>query len=137
MQLQKLKEGPTIAQTTSSEMLRKALSEKQIKRNGKGYSRKKYLGGGGKNGRRYIFLWVVDAESFQFIWVIGVRPNLITWMVGVSLCGRGRKSNICQKRDKFLSNLAIKRVEHSKLQRKRSFLFMPNRQNSNVTVEYW
>ena len=35
MQLQKLKEGPTIAQTTSSEMLRKALSEKQIKRNGK------------------------------------------------------------------------------------------------------
>ena len=35
MQLQKLKEGPTIAQTTSSEMLRKALSEKQIKRNGR------------------------------------------------------------------------------------------------------
>lgn len=33
MQLQKLKEGPVIAQTTSSEMLRKALSEKQIKRN--------------------------------------------------------------------------------------------------------
>ena len=35
MQLQKLKEGPVIAQTTSSEMLRKALSEKQVKRNGK------------------------------------------------------------------------------------------------------
>ena len=35
MQLQKLKEGPVLAQTTSSEMLRKALSEKQVKRNGK------------------------------------------------------------------------------------------------------
>ena len=42
----------------------------------KGYSRKKYLGG--EDGRRYIFLWVVGAESFQIIWVIGVRPNLIT-----------------------------------------------------------
>ena len=48
--------------------------------------------------RRYIFLWVVAAESFQIIWVIGVRPNLITWVVGVSLCGRGRKNIICQKK---------------------------------------
>ena len=31
--------------------------------NHKGYSRKKYLGG--EDGRRYIFLWVVGAESFQ------------------------------------------------------------------------
>ena len=54
----------------------------------KGYSRKKYLGW--EDGRRYIFLWVVGAESFQIIWVIGVRPNLITWVVGVSLRGRGR-----------------------------------------------
>ena len=30
-----------------------------------GYSRKKYLGG--EDGRRYIFLWVVGAESFQII----------------------------------------------------------------------
>ena len=53
-----------------------------------GYSRKKYLGG--EDGRQYIFLWVVGAESFQIvwvvgaesfqiIWVVGVRPNLITW----------------------------------------------------------
>ena len=49
---------------------------------GQGYSRKKYVGG--EDGRRYIFLWVVGAESFQIIWVIGVRPNLITWVVGVS-----------------------------------------------------
>ena len=89
--------------------------------------------GGGKDGRRYIFLWVVGAESFQIIWVIGVRPNLITWVVGVSLCGRGRK----KKREEFLSNLAKKRVEHSKPQRKWPFLFMPNRQNSDVSVEYW
>ena len=47
-------------------------------------------GGVGEDGRRYIFLWVVGAESFQIIWVIGVRPNLITWVVGVSLRGRGR-----------------------------------------------
>ena len=47
-----------------------------------GYSRKKYLGG--EDGRQYIFLWVVGAESFQIIWVIGVRQNLITWVVGVS-----------------------------------------------------
>ena len=47
-----------------------------------GYSRKKYLGG--EDGRRYIFLWVVGAESFQIIWVIGFRPNLITWVVGFS-----------------------------------------------------
>ena len=33
-----------------------------------GYSRKKYLGG--EDGRQYIFLWVVGAESFQIIWVI-------------------------------------------------------------------
>ena len=57
----------------------------------KGYSRKKYLGG--EDGRQYIFLWVVGAESFQIIWVvvgaesfqiiwvIGVRPNLITWQI--------------------------------------------------------
>ena len=44
--------------------------------------KKKYLGG--EDGRRYIFLWVVGAESFQIIWVVGVRPNLITWVVGVS-----------------------------------------------------
>ena len=39
----------------------------------KGYSRKKYLGEGRErgDGRRYIFLWVVGAESFQSIWVIG------------------------------------------------------------------
>ena len=57
-------------------------------RNTEGYSRKKYLGG--EDGRQYIFLWVVGAESFQIIWVVGaesfqiiwvvgVRPNLITW----------------------------------------------------------
>ena len=46
----------------------------------KGCSRKKYLGG--EDSRRYIFLWVVGAESFQIIWVVGVRPNLITF------CGR-------------------------------------------------
>ena len=50
--------------------------------NSEGYSRKKYLGG--EDGRRYIFLWVVGAESFQIIWVIGFRQNLITWVVGVS-----------------------------------------------------
>ena len=55
-------------------------------------------GGGGGDGRRYIFLWVVGAESFHIIWVIGVRPNLITWVVGVSLRGRGRKNIICQKK---------------------------------------
>ena len=44
----------------------------------KGYSRKKYLGGGGggggvgKEGKQYIFLWVVGADIFQIIWVIGV-----------------------------------------------------------------
>ena len=68
---------------------------------------------------------MVGAESFQTIWVIGVRLNLITWVVGVLLRGRGRKNIICQKREKFLSNLAKKRVEHSKPQRKRLFLFRP------------
>ena len=43
----------------------------------KDYSRKKYLGGGvggggGKEGKRYIFLWVVGADIFQIKWVIGV-----------------------------------------------------------------
>ena len=52
----------------------------------------------GEDGRQYIFLWVVGAESFQIIWVIGVQPNLITRVVGVSLCGRGRKNIICQKK---------------------------------------
>ena len=30
---------------------------------------------GGEDGRRYIFLWVVGAESFQNIWVIGVHVS--------------------------------------------------------------
>ena len=47
----------------------------------KGYSRKKYLGG--EDGRRYIFLWVVGAESFQIIWVVGVESFQIIWVVGV------------------------------------------------------
>ena len=75
--------------------------------------------------------------KFSKLRVIGVRPNLITWVVGVSLRGRGRKNIICQKREKFLSNLAKKRVKHYKPQWKRPFLFMPNRQNSDVSVEYW
>ena len=80
---------------------------------------------------------MVGAESFQIIWVIGVRPNLITWVVGVSLHGRGRKNIICQKKREVLSNLTKKREEHSNQQRKRPFLFMPNRQNSDVSVDYW
>ena len=64
---------------------------------GKGYSRKKDLGG--EDGRGYIFLWVVGVESFQIIWVIGVRPNLITWVVGI-LLRRGRKNIICPKKER-------------------------------------
>ena len=60
-------------------------------------------GGGGEDGRRFIFLWVVGAEIFQIIWVVGVRPNLITWVVGISLHGRGRKNVICQKKREVLS----------------------------------
>ena len=57
-------------------------------------------------GRRYIFLWVVGAESFQIIWLIGVQPKLITWVIGISLRGRGRKNIICQIKREVLSNLA-------------------------------
>ena len=42
-----------------------------------------------------------------------------------------------KKKREVLSNLARKRVEHSKPQQKQPFLFMPNRQNSGVSVEYW
>ena len=38
-----------------------------------GLFQKKYLGG--EDGRQYIFLWVVGAESFLIIWVIGVLQN--------------------------------------------------------------
>ena len=56
----------------------------------------------------------------------------------VSRCVVGEERILsAKKREKFLSNLAKKRIEHSKLQRKRPFLFMPNRQNSDVSVEYW
>ena len=41
------------------------------------------------------------------------------------------------KKRKVLSNLAKKCVEHSKLLRKWPFLFMPNRLNLDVSVEYW
>ena len=92
--------------------------------------------GGGKGGRRYIFLWVVRAERFQIIWVIGVRPNQITWVVGISLRGRGKKNIICQKREKFYHISPKESVELSK-PRKRPFLFTCNRQNSDVSVEYW
>ena len=61
----------------------------------KGYSRKKYLGG--EDGRRYIFLWVVVAESFQIIWVVGVRPNLITFcgFPWVETSTAGRVYDLC------------------------------------------
>ena len=29
-------------------------------------------GGGGKESKQYIFLWVAGADIFQIIWVIGV-----------------------------------------------------------------
>ena len=29
-------------------------------------------GEGGEEGKRYIFLWVVDVDIFKIIWVIGV-----------------------------------------------------------------
>ena len=74
----------------------------------KGYSRKKDLGG--EDGRRYIFLWVVVAESFQIIWTIGVRPNLISWVVGISLCGRGRKNIICQKKERIFIKSSQKKA---------------------------
>ena len=48
-----------------------------------------------------------------------------------------RKEYYLPKKREVLSNLAKKRVEHSKPQRKRPFLFMPNGQNSDVSVEYW
>ena len=32
----------------------------------------KKIPGGGEDGRRYIFLWVVGAHIFQIIWVLGV-----------------------------------------------------------------
>ena len=56
---------------------------KQMDKNVKCYSRKKYLEG--EEGKPYIFLWVVGANIFQIIWVVGVRKNLITWVVGFYL----------------------------------------------------
>ena len=60
---------------------------------------KKYLEG--EDGRLYIFLWVVGAESFQIIWVIGVRPNLITWVVGVRCVEGEERILFAKKREKF------------------------------------
>ena len=73
------------------------------------FQKKKDLGG---DGRQYIFLWVVGAESFQIIWVIGVRPNLITWVgglrpnlitwvVGVSAAWKGKEQYYLPKKEKF------------------------------------
>ena len=80
---------------------------------------------------------MVGAETFQIIWVIGVQPNLITWVVGISLRGRGRKEYYLLKKREVLSNLAKRSLELSKPQRKWPFLFIRNRQNSDVSVEYW
>ena len=77
------------------------IEEMPIK-SGKGYSRKNTWGGGGggrrgEDGRRYIFLWVVGAESFQIIWVIGVRLNQLVFR-----CVEGEKRILsAKKRKKF------------------------------------
>ena len=48
-----------------------------------GYSRKEIPEGGSgvEDGRRYIFLWVVGAESFQIIWVISTLGNVYVDLV--------------------------------------------------------
>ena len=52
-----------------------------------GYSRKKYLGG--EDGRQYIFLWVVGAESFQIIWV-KKKKNFCGFSMGSNQYWAGR-----------------------------------------------
>ena len=92
-----------------------------------------------RRGRRQAiyFLWVVGGESFQIIWVIGVRPNLITWVVGISLHGRGRKNIICPKKGEVITNLAKRKRRALQTAAEQPFLFIHNRQNSDVSVEYW
>ena len=49
----------------------------------------------------------------------------------------GEERILSAKKREVLSNLTKKRIEHSKPQRKQPFLFIPNRQKSDVSVEYW
>ena len=52
---------------------------------------------------------------------------------------KGKKEYYLPKKREvfFIKSSQKKRLELSKLQRKRPFLFMPNRQNSDVFIEYW
>ena len=50
---------------------------------------------------------------------------------------KGKKEYYLPKKREVLSNLAKTPVEHSKPQRKRPILFSPNRQNLDVSFEYW
>ena len=78
--------------------------------------------------------WCAKFSNYMGHWCSTKSNYMGGWY---SLRGSGRKDIICQNKREVLTNLAQKRVEHSKLQLKRPFLFMPNRQNSDVSVEYW
>ena len=94
-------------------------------------------GGGGKTaGDIFFYGWFGGKFSnYMGHWCSTKSNYMGGWCFAV---WKGKKEYyLSKKREKFLSNLAKKHVEHSKPQRKRPFLFMPNPQNSDVSVEYW
>ena len=85
------------------------------------------------------YLSILRSNDFRCVFRYYYDVNANTDMDGWCFAAwKGKKEYyLPKKREKFSSNLAKKRLEHSKPLRKRPFLFMPNRQNSDVSDEYW
>ena len=96
-------------------------------------------GGGGGGGRRQAIYFSMGGWCGKFSNYMGhwcsTKSNYIGGLCFAVWMGK-KEYYLPKKREKFLSNLVKKRVEHSKPQRKRPFLLMPNRQNSYVSIEY-
>ena len=68
-------------------------------------------------------------------WCLTKSNNMGGWYFDA---WKGKKEYYLPKREKFfIKSSQKKRLELSKPQQKRPFLFMPNRQNSDVSIEYW
>ena len=69
--------------------------------------------------------WCGKFSNYMGHWCLTTSNYMAGWCFAA---WKGKKEYyLPKKREMYLSNLAKKRIEHSKPQRKRPFLFMPNR----------
>ena len=96
-------------------------------------------GGGGGGGRQQAIYFSMGGWCGKFSNYMGHWcPTKSDYMGGWYFAAwKGKKDYYLPKKREVLSNLAKESVELSKSQRKQPFLFIRNRQNLDVSVEYW